>query len=144
MATTLQKPRRKPPPFRLIAPVIREFALHVQIARVLELELDRAGHPSPSGVMWFSIEHAGYTGAVPGTRTAKGVISGCPDLIIIYKGRCFWIELKAADGRLSKAQQEIHAVLAAAGCQVTVARNAEEVLGALDAWGIPRAHRTAL
>jgi hypothetical protein len=143
VATTLQKPRRKPPPFRLIAPVIREFALHVQIARVLELELARAGHLSPSGVMWFSVEHANFAG-VPGTRSARGVIAGCPDVQILYRGRAYFLELKAEDGRLSKAQKEIHGALIAAGCQVAVARNAEEVLGAIDAWGIPRAHRTAL
>jgi hypothetical protein len=141
---TTARPKRKPPPFRLVAPVVREFPLAKQIAALLALELARPGHLSPEHVIWFAIEHAGYTGAVPGTRTAKGVISGCPDLIIIYKGRCFWIELKAADGRLSKAQKEIHGALIAAGCRVAVARNAEEVLGALDAWGIPRAHRTAL
>ena len=140
---SIARPKRKPPPFRLVAPVIREFALHVQIARVLELELDRAGHPSPDGVMWFSIEHANYAG-IPGTRTARGVIAGCPDVQILYRGHACFLELKAEDGRLSKAQKEIHAALAAAGCRVAVARNAEEVLGALDAWGIPRAHRTAL
>jgi hypothetical protein len=134
--------RSKPFHLRHLPPV-KEFPLHVQIAKLLTIELARPGHPSPHGVLWYSVEHANYGGAVPGTRTAKGVVAGVPDLQVLYRGRTYFIELKAQDGRLSGAQVEMHAALEAVGCPVAVARCAEGVLFVLDEWGIPR-HRRAI
>ena len=48
-------------------------------------------------------------------------------------------EIKAEAGVLSHAQRSVAAAVLAAGGHVGVARDAEEALACLDAWGIPRA-----
>jgi hypothetical protein len=45
---------------------------------------------------------------------------------------------------LSDPQQSVTAAVLAGGGRVGVVRDAEEMLGLLDAWGIPRARRLAL
>jgi hypothetical protein len=131
-------------PFRLRhLPPVREAPLAEQICRLLSIELARPGHPSPHGVLWYAVDAANSASAVPGTRIARGIIAGIPDLAIIHAGRCYWIELKAEDGRLSAAQTELHAALQEVGCPVAVCRSAEGVLFVLDEWRIPR-HRRAI
>ena len=87
---------------------------------------------------------ANYGGVAPGTRVARGCVAGIPDLILMHRGRCFWIELKSDTGVLSAPQREMAVSLARAQCAVGVARNAEDVLKLLDAWGVPRARRVHL
>ena len=113
------------------------------IAATLRMELAREGHVSVHGVCWFSIDQANFAG-VPGTRIARGICAGVPDIIVMFRGRCFWIELKSDTGVLSGPQREMAVSLARAQCAVGVARNAGEVLRLLDAWDIPRARRVHL
>ena len=134
---------RRPAPLRLTAPAASEHAEQRAIAVTLRLELAREGHVSARGVCWFSIDQANFAG-VPGTRIARGICAGVPDIIVMFRGRCFWIELKAANGVLSGPQREMTLALMGAQCAVGVARNAEDVLRLLDAWEIPRARRTHL
>jgi len=129
-------------PYRLTSPVLREHPLQVQITRLLSIEIAPPGHTSPFGVLWFSVDHAHYAGKVPGTRTRRGIVSGLPDLYIQFAGVAHWIELKAADGRMTAAQREVHAEIVAAGGRCAVARSADEVLMLIDAWHIPRHNRT--
>ena len=46
--------------------------------------------------------------------------SGVPDRIVIYRGRTYYVELKAPTGRLSPMQKVRHAELEAAGVSVHV------------------------
>lgn len=134
----LKPPARRKKPFRLTAPVIREPEIHKQVADILRLEIAAPGHVSPQGVVWWSVDIAAYAGTVPGLRTARGVIAGIPDIVILYRGRSFFVELKASDGLLSPAQERVGtAILLADGC-FAVARSASEMILLLDAWGIPR------
>jgi hypothetical protein len=67
-----------------------------------------------------------------------------PDLFVLHRGIAHMVEIKTEVGVLSDAQRAVAAAVLAAGGHVGVARNAEEALACLDAWGIPRARRLAL
>lgn len=134
-----QRARRKTsPPFKLTQPTIREHPLHKQIADVLVREIGPAGRINRDCVMWFSIDHADYGGTVPGTRTARGVVAGIPDVFIIWLGQAHMIEIKAEDGIASPAQRSIIAGLIVGGAKVAAARDARDVLAIVDQWAIPR------
>jgi hypothetical protein len=66
-----------------------------------------------------------------------GVWAGVPDILIINRGRCLWIELKTAKGRLSPVQIAAQQLLVAAGCSVTVCRSIDDVRERLEVWGVP-------
>jgi hypothetical protein len=124
--------------FRLTAPVVPEHAEQKAVTAVLRMEIAREGHVSEHGVVWFSIDMANVGDEVPGIRQARGVIAGVPDIIVLYQGRCGWIELKARDGVVSDPQRSMAATLLLSGCRIGVARDVDEVLAALDEWGVPR------
>jgi hypothetical protein len=66
-----------------------------------------------------------------------GMQAGVPDILIINRGKCLWIELKAGKGSLSSEQIAVHQWLVAAGCSVTVCRSIDDVRERLDVWGVP-------
>lgn len=134
-------PAARAKPFRLIAPVVPEHAIQKAVADVLRLELAPPGKVSKLGVVWYSIDHAAYSGEVPGLRIGRGIIAGILDLFVIACGRAHFIELKTPLGELSEAQRSVCSAVLAAGGLVGVARDAGEVLALLDAWGVPRAQR---
>ena len=122
---------------QLTGPVIPETKLHKQITDAMRLEICREGHVSPKGVCWFSIDMANY-GGIPGTRVARGICAGVPDVIVLFRGDAHWIEIKTDAGVLSDDQREVCASLLLSGCRYAVARDADEVLACIDAWQIPR------
>ena len=63
---------------------------------------------------------------------------------VLHRGIAHMLEVKADDGVLSDAQRAVAAALLAARGHVGVARDAEEALACLDAWGISRARRMAV
>ena len=128
-------------PFRLTPPVVREHPLQKTIADVLRIELAPAGKVSAAGVCWWSVDHANFAGEVPGIRVGRGIVAGVPDMLILYRGEAFLIEIKTIDGEVSEAQRSVLAACLAASCRVAVARDAWEVLALLDRWGIPRSKR---
>lgn len=128
-------------PFKLTAPVVREPALHRQVADILRLELALPGRVSRHGVVWWSVDMAAYGGTAPGIRTARGCIAGVPDIVVLWRGKGCFIELKADDGRLSPEQQHVGFSVMVSGGLFAVARSVDEVIAVLDYWGIPRAHR---
>jgi hypothetical protein len=125
----------------IVAPVVREPILHKQIADTFRLEIAAPLRRSKDGVIWFSIDIAGYVGAVPGIRTSRGVVAGVPDIIVLFGPHAHWIEVKALDGSLSPAQAAGATELLRNGCRYGVATSAADALALLDAWEIPRAHR---
>lgn len=127
--------------FTLSAPVVREPVLHKQIADVLRWELGPPGRVSRHGVTWWSVDMSNFADVAPGLRTRRGAVAGVPDLMLVYRGRAYFIELKARDGVLSPAQQVVATTLTLCGCPWGVARDVDEVIDLLDAWGIPREHR---
>lgn len=125
-------------PYHLTAPLAREHPLQAAIAKTLTIEIARAGHLSPHGVVWFAVDHADFAGKVPGARVGRGIIAGIPDLWVLWRGRYGVIEIKADDGELSEPQQEVITALARNGGRIAVARDWIEVLAILDEWQIPR------
>jgi hypothetical protein len=88
-----------------------------------------AFHPANGG--WRSR----VEGAIP---KGMGVRAGVPDIVAVKGGRCYALELKAPDGRLTPVQREAHAALAAAGATVAVAYGLDDALARLEAWGLVR------
>lgn len=130
--------------FTLTAPVVRESPLHQQIASVLRIEIALPGHISPQGVTWWSVDMAAYAGNAPGIRTARGCVAGVPDLMLVYQGKAFFIEIKASDGLVSPAQRGVAFSIFVANAQWGTATTAEDALALLDAWGIPRNRKVTL
>ena len=67
----------------------------------------------------------------------RGIVAGVPDLFVLHRGIAHMIEIKTPAGALSDPQRSVMAAVLASGGRVGVVRNAEEVLGLLDAWGHP-------
>ena len=128
-------------PYRLQAPVLREHPMQIAVAQLLAIELAPAGKISEHGVVWFCVDIANYGGKVPGIRLSRGIIAGVPDLFLLWGGRAYLVELKAADGGLTEPQKAFLAAAIAGAVHVGVACSEWDVLGLLDAWGIPRNKR---
>ena len=122
-------------------PAAPEHPLQRQIADALRLELAPPGKVSRDGVVWWSVDHAAYAGTAPGARIGRGIVAGVPDLFVLHHGIAHMIEIKTPAGALSDPQRSVMAAVLASGGRVGVVRNADEMLGLLDAWGIPRARR---
>jgi hypothetical protein len=67
----------------------------------------------------------------------SGYCKGWPDIEIVWRGRVYFIELKAARGVLSAAQRETHRRLVYSGAEVVVCRGVEGVERALRDAGMP-------
>lgn len=82
-----------------------------------------------------------FFSAIPGgdrqMTLTPGYVAGLPDVVVIYEGEVSFIELKAAAGRLSEAQKDVHAALNRAGIPVFVCRSLSEVETTLLVCGIP-------
>jgi hypothetical protein len=63
--------------------------------------------------------------------------------LILHRGIAHMVEIKTPAGELSDPQQSVMAAVLAGGGRVGVVRSADEMLGLLDAWGVPRARRLA-
>ena len=118
-----------------------EHPLQRQIADALRLEIAPPGKVSRDGVVWWSVDHASYAGTAPGARIGRGIVAGVPGLFVLHRVIARMVEIKTPAGALSDPQQSVMAAVLASGGRVGVVRNAEEMLGLLDAWGIPRARR---
>lgn len=68
---------------------------------------------------------------------SMGLEPGFPDILIIYRGMAFGMELKAGKGRLSSVQKETHEALGRAGMDVQLVRSLDDALLALAEWKIP-------
>lgn len=83
---------------------------------------------------------AGGGGRVRGAQLKRmGLLPGMPDLLFLHKGCVYFLELKAAKGRLTPAQKDIHTWLENHGFVVNVARSVEEALSILKRWGLVKA-----
>ncbi len=98
-----------------------EEVLQRATARYLDLAL-------PDDAVWFHCPSGGARSkAEAGIFKAMGVKPGIPDIIVIYRGRMIAIELKAARGRSSPAQKDMHERLRAAGAYVYTTKRIEDV-----------------
>jgi hypothetical protein len=67
-----------------------------------------------------------------------GTVAGIPDVIILFEGRCYALELKAEGGRITEVQQATHDRMRAAGAIVATAYGVDEAMAQLTTWGLLR------
>lgn len=67
-----------------------------------------------------------------------GTIAGIPDLICVFKGHCYALELKAEGGRVTAIQRAVHDRMRAAGAFVAVAFGIDQALAQLSQWELLR------
>jgi len=104
--------------YRLTAPVEPEHGIQRRIAGVLRIEIGAEAKISEHGVTWFCIDHANHHGEVPGIRVGRGIPPGIFDMLVLYQGRAFWIELKSRNGTVSDPQRSMAATLLLSGCRI--------------------------
>lgn len=81
---------------------------------------------------------AGGGGALRGVLLKHmGLIPGFPDLLLIYRGEAYGMELKAEGGRLEPEQIAAHEALGRAGMDVRVVRSLDDAIETLREWKIP-------
>ena len=108
-----------------------EQDLQRAVAEFLDLAL-----PRPDA--WWTTIPAGGGGKVRGAfLKAAGLKAGVPDILIIWRGRAYWIELKSWAGKPSPAQVEVRNMLRLAGCSAEIARTVTDVELWCLGWGIP-------
>ncbi len=78
-----------------------------------------------------------------GVLNALGQKAGLPDVMIIWRGALYGIELKSETGRLTATQTAVLGRLQAAGAFTAVCRSLEAVEAQLGKWSIPLRARVA-
>src|SRR6516225_2065924 len=106
-----------------------------QLQRSVLAHLGRRGVP---GLWWCHVPNGGYRGAIEAAIfKSLGVIAGVPDLLLIFSGQTYGLELKAAKGgRLSPAQIRTQAQMRQAGAVVATVTGIDEALQQLESWGL--------
>ena len=96
---------------------------------------------SAPGVFAFHPANGGYRNPIEAKiLQGLGVTAGVPDVIAIYQGRCYALEIKAKGGRATAKQLEAIAAMEAAGANCCVAEGLDHALACLEAWGLLRGH----
>jgi hypothetical protein len=114
------------------SPALTEAA----IQRSIFAHLAQRGAP---GVFAFHPANGGWRSPTEAAIfKGMGVVAGVPDIIVIHKGKVYGLELKSAGGRITAAQTQTLAKMAAAGANVGVAYSLDEALDALAYWGLLR------
>ena len=68
-------------------PPVPEHPLQRRIADALRFELAPPRKVSRDGVVWWSIDHASYSGTAPSARVGRGIVAGVPDLFVLHRCR---------------------------------------------------------
>jgi hypothetical protein len=91
------------------------------------------------GTWWCHYPAGGWRSAIEAAiLRGLGVVAGVPDILIVYCGQLYALELKAANGRLTDVQSDTHAAMKRAGAIVATARGIDDALGQLTLWGLLR------
>src|SRR5262249_2251000 len=105
-----------------------------QLQKTILAHLSRRGMP---GLWYCHIPNGGYRGAIEAAIfKSLGVVAGAPDLLLIFNGRAYGLELKAAKGRLSPTQIRTQEQMRQAGAIVETATGIDEALSWLTLWGL--------
>jgi hypothetical protein len=107
-----------------------------QIQKALFTHIRARAQP---GVFAFHVPNGGYRRKTEAAiMKGLGVVAGVPDVICIYRGRVYALELKSERGRLSPKQSETIAALVRAGAYTCVATGLDEALKQLEQWQLLR------
>jgi hypothetical protein len=116
--------------------MIRRRQPEAQLQRSVLEHLHWRGVP---GLFAFHYPAGGWRSPVEAAIfKSLGVVAGVPDLLILYQGRLYALELKTVHGRLTATQSETQERMRAAGATVTTAGGIDAALECLEAWGLLR------
>jgi hypothetical protein len=108
-----------------------EFETQKALAQFLRIAL-------PHDATFFSVPNGGLRHSkVAAKLTATGLKAGVPDLLVIWRGRALFIEVKTATGRMSMAQRQMTTKLIHCGAEVMLVRSVEDVERMLREIGMP-------
>jgi hypothetical protein len=111
---------------------VSEAALHKAVADLLDW-----GLLPPALWTTFPAGWGKLGKATAGRLRGSGLKAGFPDILVFFNGRAVGVELKAADGDISKQQRAMFLQLYAAGVRVYTCRNTDDVIGVLEQESIP-------
>jgi hypothetical protein len=107
-----------------------EWSEQTKLAALLEQYLD------PASTFWTSLENKPLSRLSGLFQKRRGVRSGLPDVLVLYRGKPIFVELKSRAGVASKTQRQIRAELLPAGAAWWMARSARAALMALHLSGV--------
>ena len=91
------------------------------------------------GVVYLHPANGGARSTIAGKIfKSLGVVPGAPDLLLWHAGKSFALDLKADDGRLSRAQIDVLGRLMAAGVATAVCHGINEAVTCLEEWRLLR------
>jgi hypothetical protein len=90
----------------------------------------------PADTFWTSLENKPISRLSGIFQKKRGVRSGLPDVLVVWRGRPIFVELKSRAGVASKAQKQIRLEMLPAGADWWLARSARAALMALHLSGV--------
>jgi hypothetical protein len=108
----------------------QEWSEQTKLAGLLAKYLD------PSCTFWTSLENKPISRISGIFQRKRGVRSGLPDVLVIFRQRPIFVELKSRRGVASKAQKQIRLEMLPAGATWYMARSARAALMALHLEGV--------
>lgn len=115
--------------------LLKEYALHVQISDYLCWVLNKDCY-------YTSVENSNHMGGMIGRANQvkdkrKGVKTGFPDLLIIYKGQIYLLEIKIPGKDPTPVQKQEHIRIRQAGGIVEVVHSIDEIRNFFNKYNIP-------
>jgi hypothetical protein len=107
-----------------------EWREQTKLAQLLAEYLD------PALTFWTSLENKPLSQQSGVFQKRRGVRSGLPDVLVIFRQKPIFVELKSRAGLASKAQKQIRLEMLPAGADWWLARSARAALMALHLSGV--------
>jgi hypothetical protein len=108
----------------------QEWSQHVYLANLLNEMID------PRTTFWTSLENKPRSMLSGLFQKQRGVRSGIPDVLVVYRGKPIFIELKSRAGKASTEQKETRLAMLPAGIDWWMVRSARAALVALRRSGV--------
>jgi hypothetical protein len=91
------------------------------------------------GAFAFHVPNGGWRSPIEAKiLKAIGTVAGIPDIICIFEGRAYTLELKSEGGRVTDVQRVVHDRLREAGANVAVAHGIDAAIAQLVEWRLLR------
>jgi hypothetical protein len=91
------------------------------------------------GLVYFAVPNGGYRSSVEaGIMKGLGVRAGVSDLILLYSGAFYAMELKSDKGKATLPQAAFLAEVRAAGGHTAVCGSLDAAIERLESWGLIR------
>jgi hypothetical protein len=108
----------------------QEWTEQTRLAEMLDECLDT------TDTFWTSLENKPLSRLSGIFQKRRGVRSGLPDVLVIWRGKPIFVELKSRAGVASKAQKQVRLEMLPAGADWWLARSARAALMALHLSGV--------